>query len=131
LITARDSDQDGMADYWETAHGFDPQSAADALLDRDEDGRTNAQEFAASTNPSDGADTLRIASIETVEGGTIRLRFKTSAERVYRVERTSSLSPPTWIPLAEVAGTGLEESVDDADAVTLRAQQYYRVRVLR
>jgi pectate lyase len=40
-----DSDRDGMPDEWEKAHGLDPASPADALLDRDGDGYTNLEEY--------------------------------------------------------------------------------------
>jgi hypothetical protein len=40
-----DSDLDGMPDAWETARGLNPQSAADASLDRDGDGYTNIEEW--------------------------------------------------------------------------------------
>ncbi|HWV71654.1 MAG TPA: hypothetical protein VN040_08065 [Pseudosphingobacterium sp.] len=48
----KDSDQDGMPDDWETAHGLDPQNAHDALTDRDQDGYTNIEEFINSVVPS-------------------------------------------------------------------------------
>jgi hypothetical protein len=47
-----DTDCDGMSDAWETANGFDPLNAADALADKDGDGLTNLQEFVLGTDPS-------------------------------------------------------------------------------
>jgi cysteine-rich repeat protein len=46
-----DTDGDGMTDMWETANGFNPNSAADAAQDADGDRLTNLQEFNAGTNP--------------------------------------------------------------------------------
>jgi hypothetical protein len=40
-----DSDNDGMPNAWETAHGLNPNSAADASTDRDNDGYTNIEEY--------------------------------------------------------------------------------------
>ena len=46
----RDSDGDGMPDYWEKTQGFDP-VVDDSTNDGDEDGLTSIQEFALGTNP--------------------------------------------------------------------------------
>ncbi len=46
-----DGDGDGMLDTWETAHGLNPLSAADAALDADSDGLNNLQEYQTSTDP--------------------------------------------------------------------------------
>jgi len=40
-----DRDRDGMPDAWETAHGLNPEDAADAAADRDGDGYTNLEEY--------------------------------------------------------------------------------------
>ncbi len=48
-----DTDNDGMPDYWERLHGFDPLDAADAAGDADNDTLTNLAEFRAGTNPRD------------------------------------------------------------------------------
>jgi hypothetical protein len=40
-----DSDRDGMADAWETAHGLDPASAADGASDPDADGYSNLETY--------------------------------------------------------------------------------------
>lgn len=44
-------DRDGMADVWETRHGFDPDHASDKNGDADGDGHTNLQEFLSGTKP--------------------------------------------------------------------------------
>ena len=46
----RDSDLDGLPDWWERIHGLNP-FVADASLDLDGDGRTNLEEYNAGTNP--------------------------------------------------------------------------------
>lgn len=48
---AKDSDKDGMPDYWEDLNGFNKFSAADATQDADGDGLNNRDEFLAGTNP--------------------------------------------------------------------------------
>src|SRR5690606_821479 len=48
-----DRDGDGMPDDWETANGFNPDLASDALEDADSDGLINRDEYIAGTNPRD------------------------------------------------------------------------------
>jgi len=49
---AKDSDSDGMPDWWELAHNLDPY-ADDASSDPDNDGLTNLQEYQYGTDPYD------------------------------------------------------------------------------
>jgi hypothetical protein len=51
----RDSDGDGIPDWWEILYGFDPFDPTDASLDTDGDGKTNRDEYLAGTNPKDPA----------------------------------------------------------------------------
>ena len=44
-LPPQDSDNDGMPDTWETAHGLDPKDPADGSKDRDGDGYTNIEEY--------------------------------------------------------------------------------------
>ncbi|MEX0641399.1 MAG: hypothetical protein WD468_01795 [Pirellulales bacterium] len=50
--TYRDADTDGMPDWWEKEHGFDPSAANDGALDKDGDGYTNVEEFINDTDPN-------------------------------------------------------------------------------
>ncbi|MGB0582995.1 MAG: DUF1800 family protein, partial [Limisphaerales bacterium] len=47
----RDTDNDGMPDVWETGHGLNPNSAADADIDIEPDGLSNLVEFAHGSHP--------------------------------------------------------------------------------
>lgn len=50
-IVDDDNDNDGMPNWWEIAHGFNPLNPADAQGDPDGDGLINLQEFLKGTNP--------------------------------------------------------------------------------
>ena len=42
---ALDTDNDGMPDDWEGAHGLTPQNPTDAMTDEDQNGRVNVEEY--------------------------------------------------------------------------------------
>jgi hypothetical protein len=46
-----DADQDGLPDSWETAHGLNPNDAADATADLNSDGYTNIEDFINGLDP--------------------------------------------------------------------------------
>ena len=46
-----DTDNDGMADWWEEKYGFNRFDPNDAENDTDGDGYTNIEEYAAGTSP--------------------------------------------------------------------------------
>lgn len=50
VVEIVDSDGDGLPDWWELAHGFDPHTA-DADADADGDGFSNLEEYNAGTDP--------------------------------------------------------------------------------
>ena len=60
-----DGDSDGLSDSWETAHGLNPASAADAGQDLDADGRSNYQEFLDGTDPASAGSSLAVPIIVT------------------------------------------------------------------
>lgn len=53
FASIKDTDEDGMPDVWENAHGLNKNSAADAGLDVEGDGLSNLREFLAGTDPHD------------------------------------------------------------------------------
>jgi hypothetical protein len=71
-----DGDLDGMPDWWEFEHGFDPHHAADALLDADADGLTTLNECLNGANPlnadSDGDRLIDGREVVGISGSLIR-----------------------------------------------------------
>jgi hypothetical protein len=57
-----DTDGDGMPDAWETLHGFNPNSSADASGDTDGDGVSNYNEYLNNTDPANPADNAPVAN---------------------------------------------------------------------
>ena len=51
IITADDSDGDGLPDKWELQYGLNPKDPTDAKGDVDTDGFTNLEEYQAGTDP--------------------------------------------------------------------------------
>ncbi|MDB6132581.1 MAG: hypothetical protein JWM59_824 [Verrucomicrobiales bacterium] len=68
ILSAVDTDNDGMPDQWETDAGLNPASPADAALDKDNDGLTNLLEYQRSTHPT-GEDTDGDGLKDGVENG--------------------------------------------------------------
>ena len=70
-----DTDNDGLPDDWETAHGLDPMDPTDALADNDSDGLVNLQEFGLGTEPfkadSDGDGISDGEEVEEGEDGWV------------------------------------------------------------
>lgn len=100
----RDSNQDGMPDWWKLTHGFSPvsdQGLDGPEGDPDEDGFTNREEFVAGTDPHDPLSFLRFDSIERVENG-IRLEFQATSDRAYRLLYRDSTDDSDWKSLIDV-----------------------------
>ncbi len=77
---------------------FDPVEMARSTIggpdaDPDRDGRTNWQEYVAGTDPRDRASALRLHRIERLEGGGVRISWRSRAGRVYFVERSVGVNP--------------------------------------
>jgi len=129
-ITPLDTDGDGMPDYWEILHGFNPLDPADAALDADGDGLTNLQEFLASSDPRNPADPRSIIAMHT-SGSKLTFTFRSVAGRNYRIEYKDSLSDPAWLPLgADLTATGATTEVPDLALPGGQSSRFFRARLL-
>jgi hypothetical protein len=84
-----DRDGDGMSDSWETAHGLDPDSAADANFDLDGDHRTNLYEYRSNTDPGDATSFLQFSAFSH-DGTEIALKFNAQPGIRYRIEQSDN-----------------------------------------
>lgn len=124
-----DQDQDGMDDAWELANQFDPSRRADAVEDADEDGHTNLQEYLAGTDPQDPSSVMRIESAQR-DAKSLRIRFTTALDKLYRLERTTDLLGNNWVVVTDnIPGTGAVIEITDP-LLSATARQLYRVRLL-
>jgi hypothetical protein len=120
-----DSDRDGMPDYWELAHGLDPNNPLDKDQDADGDEMTNGQEWVAGTDPRDPLSVLKVLSITDQSGA--QLEFLAMPNIGYTVLYSTNLVAPAWGSLTNVPprpGTNIVRVVDPAAA---QGARYYRI----
>jgi uncharacterized repeat protein (TIGR01451 family) len=123
-----DSDQDGIPDYWETAHNLNPVDPVDGQADADGDGLNNLREYLAGTDPRDAASVIRITSVEILDA-QLRLSFPSVLDRFYELQTTTQLSPGpvTWTTLqSNIAGNGETMTLVDPWTGT-QTLRYYRI----
>jgi uncharacterized protein (DUF1800 family) len=89
-----DGDADGLPDWWELAHGFNPGQGGDAVLNPDQDGLDNAAELLRGTDPN-RADTDGDGLTDEIETGT-----------GFYVAASNSGTNPLW---ADSDGDGLSD----------------------
>jgi hypothetical protein len=103
ITTLVDTDGDGIPDQWETAHGSNPNSAADRLGDPDGDGMLNWQEYQAGTDPTNALSRLKIDSL-VWSNNTVRLQYQTVSNKTYAIQYSPSLSQSNWQNIARIPG---------------------------
>ncbi len=117
-------------DEW-TRLVFSPAQQTNALAvgpdaDPDGDGMSNMAEFLAGTSPTDGKSALRIRACEAPGGAAITVRWASTSNRIYAVERETDAAAG-FQPLASgIQATPPENAHTDS---TAPGRAFYRVRI--
>lgn len=122
---APDTDNDGMADWWETAHGL-AVGINDSEEDPDNDGLNNGQEFLARTEPFNSASALKL-EVSAAGGGQFALSFTAVADLSYTLQVSESLSPPGWQHWQQISAGPTNRIVTLAVPATTPAIRHFRV----
>ena len=107
ILSATDTDADGIPDTWETAHGLTVgASTNDTTLDSDGDGQGNYAEFLAGTDPQNNGSVFAITSqsFSTVSGEpVITVTWATVAGRFYQIRTSADLV--AWTTASTILAT--------------------------
>lgn len=118
-----DRDGDEMPDSWETAHGLDPDSAADANLDLDGDRRTNLYEYRSNTDPTDSTSFLQFSTFSH-DGTEFALKFTAQPGIRYTIEQSDNGIDWSALSVIPAGPTVRVESLSDRDG---GASEFYRL----
>jgi hypothetical protein len=129
LSSTTDSDGDGLPDWWEIAHGLNPNSsggANGANGDPDGDGQGNLQEFIAGTDPRDGNDYLRIG-FAGVNRILAMLEFNAVGGRTYSVLYSDDSPAGPWHKLADAPASANSAHAIISDNNPAAGKRFYRL----
>ena len=125
-VTYTDTDGDGIQNYWETANGLNPNSNADAALDKDNDGMTNLQEFLAGTNPNDSYSKFAVTIATANSGPGYTLTFTAMPYKSYSIQYKDSLSASSWTTLQSYPSTSSQQNITYTDPSGTN-MRFYRI----
>ena len=127
LTVIPDTDQDGLPDEWEMAHGLDKDSAADAGVDADGDAMTNGEEYTAGTNPQDPQSYLKVNMLAPHEPGGAIISFNAASNKTYRVEFCDAVNAATWQHLVDVVASLTNRTVMLTNTAPEASLRFYRL----
>jgi hypothetical protein len=132
--TLRDTNQDGLPDWWKLTHGMNPLSDEEPDGpggDPDEDGFTNREEFVAGTDPQDPLSFLQFDSIVHAGDG-IRLGFQAAANRRYQLLYRDAKDDSSWQELIQIPAQPKAGPVLTTDTgASTQQSRFYRILILQ
>lgn len=131
IAPGADTDGDGIADAWELSY-TNTLTGFTATSDTDSDGFSDKNEYLANTIPTDANSKLVITAFGTPSGGTLpSVTWSSVLTRQYRIEKSLSLIPPSWLDsglgLISPAGSSTTRNFADTNA----PMRFYRVQAVK
>ena len=122
-----DSDNDGMADSWESS--FFLTLARDGTGDFDNDGMSDLAEFLAGTLPNNPGSLLRMDRVTNSVVQTT-ISWLSVSGKTYRVQYKNQLAEPGWNDLpGDVLASGATSIKVDTTSIS-QSQRFYRTQVV-
>jgi hypothetical protein len=125
-----DSDGDGIADSYESLRPFlSVTNAVDAAADHDGDGMSNLAEYLAGTDPDDHSSYLSMGPLGVSVPDGVRVIWGSASNRLYSLERSTSLIQQSFEPLADHIQATPPENVYEDSTATNPTPYFYRIRL--
>ena len=134
ILSAADTDGDGIINSYEIANGLDPLDPVNATKDTDGDGLTDLQEYLAGTSPTNNASAFRITGI-VPEGDDLRITWSTAAGKTNALQHAAGDGGHYTNAFADIFivtnTVGSVTNYLDVGGATNSPTRFYRVRLLQ
>jgi hypothetical protein len=127
LFVYTDADGDGVGDAWESANGFNPAIAGDALADTDSDGMINKDEFYAGTDPRDPQSCLKLSIQPRIVTAGVDLSFTAMSNKNYTLQFSTQTRGAAWTTLTNVSTTTANRNMVIPHPAPGATSRFYRV----
>ena len=123
----RDSDVDGLPDWWELDAGHTLLGVV-PMEDLDDDEFSNLHEYLAGTSGTDSGSLLKVEQMEWAETYPV-ITWQSAAGRSYVLERATNLNAGTWFTVATNLAAVLPMNTRTDATVTGGGPWHYRIRL--